>query len=430
VTDDRGQWNRRRVLKYLVVGGTVTLIGGIVGAKLSWWESSSVSQSTSSSVSQSTSSSVSQSTSSSVSQSTPVIDAYELITQALVAGERKVYLPSGNYSVSKSILVNMPNVEIYGDGKDATVLRLNDNVLADALYFQRGANGFYVHDLQLDGNKLNQLSFPGAGGSININGIDAWNCSNGIVENCFIHDSRVFGIAFGLCSNCKVLNNLVQNSDANGITISNQHGGSGNLVQGNVVDGASDVGITGWDAVDYTVQQNIVKNVTLSTSPFGNNSHIGILAEGSPNGTGSKNCTYSENTVSNVLGSGMYSSPANATNSPSNQNEDIVFESNTIQNCGMGITVNHTIGFTGTSNLIDGITNVRGWAIQVGPDASSVVFTGNQLEGVPASMSGAVVQLGSPTGIFKNNTIYANGNDALYVKYKNGWVVSPNTIVP
>jgi parallel beta-helix repeat protein len=358
------------------------------------------------------------------------LDAGQLISQALAAGETGIHLPAGPYSVSQNIIVDKPNVEIYGDGSSSTVLRLDDSVLQNVLSFQR-ADNFYVHDLEIDGNKQNQPYTPSGvkyAGSVDIHGIAAWNCSNGIIKNCHVHDCRVFGISLDLATNCKVLNNFVEDSDANGITVSNFGGGNGNVVEGNTVDGASDVGITGWDAIDYTVQNNIVKNVSLNTSPFAQNSHIGIMAEGAGNGTGCRRCTYNQNIVENIVGSGMSSAPGTRNNSSTNQNEEILFEGNTLRNCGRGIGVNHNVGFRAINNVIDGILDPNGWAISVGSDASEVYLEGNQIQGLPTGMQ-RVVQLFAPTGTFKNNVIYTNGNTAIWVKYPTGWNITGNSIL-
>src|SRR5208282_3140630 len=95
----------------------------------------------------------------SVQQTT--VDAYQLITQALDAGQTKIHLPAGNYQVSQQVNINnIANVEIYGDGQNATILTLNDNVYggsntnplpAHVLSFFE-SDGFHVHDLLIDGN--------------------------------------------------------------------------------------------------------------------------------------------------------------------------------------------------------------------------------------------------------------------------------------
>src|SRR5208337_2201480 len=262
-----GKMSRRQTILWLLGIGTVSLAAGLslqkslwqlfspnelVTQKLSMTEVLSELQ-TMTSVQKQTN--LTQATSqSTTTQSSNIDDAYQIITQALAIGDTKIHLSAGNYSVSNTIKITQPNVEIYGDGP-TTMLRLNDNVLHDMFSFVT-ANNFHVHDLQLDGNRMNQPYTPPTpryGGAVNISGIDAWNSSNGLIENCYIHDCRSFGIAYSQCTSCQILGNTIQNCDANGVTVDNASGGSGSIVRGNTIDGASDVGITGSDAVNFLV---------------------------------------------------------------------------------------------------------------------------------------------------------------------------------
>ena len=112
----------------------------------------------------------------------------------------------------------------------------------------------------------------------------AWNITNLTIQNCHVHDCRDFGINLSACSNARILNNYVQNCDANGITVGNQgssgaFAGSNTSIVGNVVDGASDVGITSWYGNIVLAKNNTVRNVTMNTSPWGNQSHVGMMIE-------------------------------------------------------------------------------------------------------------------------------------------------------
>ncbi|HYW01114.1 MAG TPA: right-handed parallel beta-helix repeat-containing protein [Candidatus Acidoferrum sp.] len=328
-------------------------------------------------------------------------DASKIIADALADGETKIYLPAGNYSVSNSIKVSQSNVEIYGDGP-STILRLNDNVLRDMLLFV-SANNFHVHDLQLDGNRLNQPFTPPTtryGGAVNISGIDAWNCSDGLIENCFIHDCRTFGVLYSQCTSCSIQDNHMQNCDANGVTIDNSTGGSGCVVRRNFVDGASDVGITGSDAVNYLVEKNTIKNVTMNTSPFEQNTNIGVACEG--NSAGCINCSYVENTIENTL-VGAYIGFVNGLN----------FKKNIIN------------GIVATGNGFPGIP----FAVNVDTKTTGVVVENNLVEGLPSVMQSPIVQLLSPTGgIFKNNMIFTNGGKLAIWSPSGTWQIFDNKL--
>jgi parallel beta-helix repeat protein len=191
-----------------------------------------------------------------------------------------------------------------------------------------------------------------------------------------------------------ILDNLIQNCDANGVDIDNARGGSNTTVRGNIIDGASDVGITGADAVDYTVENNFIRNVLLNTSPFEQNTHAGLVCESAASGC--KNCNYSNNTIENVM---------------------------------QGIYVEDTESFTATGNLISGIASPKGsHAIDIDTTVSGADIENNTIEGIPPGMQYAIVQLSAPSGIFKNNIIHANGNLAIWPPNPPGWTLSGNQI--
>ena len=331
-------------------------------------------------------------------------DASQIIAQALANRQTKIHLPAGQYSVSAQILITKPNVEIYGDNSSSTVLRLNDNVLLDMFSF-KSANNFYVHDLQIDGNRQNQPYTPPTPHyeePVNISGIDAWNSSNGLIENCFIHDCRTFGILYSKCTACQIRKNYIQNCDANGITVDNASGGSGCTVNGNTIDGASDVGITGSDAVDYTVRNNVIKNIIMNSSPFEQNTNLGLCCEA--RAAGCKNCTYQDNIISNIL---------------------------------VGAYIGNVQGLKFNENIINAITYTHNnytpypvpFAINVDKTTSDVDIEDNIIENLPHKMQTPIVQLLSPSGIFKNNLIFANGGRIPIYVPNSGWKLIGNKIM-
>jgi parallel beta-helix repeat protein len=148
----------------------------------------------------------------------------------------KIVINGGTYVLSSSLQSNgISGIELCGQG-NATVLRLANSVNHPVLAIS-SVNNWHVHDLQIDGNKANQAST-----SQSSYGIATWKCANIVIENCYVHDCRTFGIGMSYGTNSTIQNNEVDNSGANGITIDNQEGGGGITVQGNVVNGASDVG--------------------------------------------------------------------------------------------------------------------------------------------------------------------------------------------
>jgi len=374
-------------------------------------------------------------------------DAYQIITQALASGKNIIHLPAGNYSVSQQININnVPNVEIYGDGQNATILTLNDNVYggsntnpqpAHVLSFFE-ADGFHVHDLQIDGNAAGNPVEENQYSAYAMNGINTFNCSNGKINNCLIHDARYYGISIELGSNCLVFGNTVLNSNANGIVVSNASSvGGGHQVLNNIIDGASEVGISTWEAVGALVHGNTVENVTLNVSPTGTNTHVGLLAEGT---SPCFNVTFSNNTVSNISsptttnkGLGMGAGPDGSSN--------IQFLNNTFQNIyqamrlvggvtGIVVTGNEVRFTTSISDPVIGVSENTGLIGSHGKAPTGVDIEQNTLADLLFGMTSYIVVLKDGSGKFINNTIHTNGNKAISVnpQIKANWVTTPNTI--
>jgi len=368
-------------------------------------------------------------------------DAYQIITQALAAGQTKIHLPAGNYSVSKEIDVRVPNVEIFGDGQNATILRLNDNVYggsnrnpkpAHVLNFLQ-ADDFYVHDLQIDGNAAGNPFQGNPTTAYTMAGVHSWNSSNGTVINCLIHDCRTIGVQIEVGSNCVVQGNSIINSNANGISISNAgNHGSGHQVLNNVVNGASDVGISAWEAVGTLVQGNNVQNITLNLSPYLLNTHVGLFAEGQ---TPCANITFSNNTVSNISspttkyqGLGMSAGPDGSSN--------IQFLNNTFQNVWQAARfVGLVSGLEIVGNTVDGTVSLLFAPLNVSASSNGNApimadIEGNVFNGLPSGMAAYIVSLLAGTGKFINNTIYANGyKRTILVENPANWTTTPNTII-
>ena len=426
VSSENRRVHRRALLKYVIVGGVLALVDDVFPG------SSSLDLVTK----------AYGKPASSVSVQQTIVDAYQLITQALAAGQTKIHLPGGNYSVSQQININnVPNVEIYGDGPHATILRLDDNVYggsnnnpkpAHVLNFMQ-ADDFDVYDLQIDGNAAGNPFQGNPTTAYTMDGVHAWNSSNGKINNCLIHDCRSIGVQIELGSTCFVQGNTILNSNANGISVSNASShGSGHKVLNNIVNGASDVGISVWEGVGAMIQGNTVENVTLNVSPYLLNTHVGLFAEGQSPCT---NVTFSSNTVSNISspttkynGLGMSTGPDGSAN--------IQFLNNTFQNVWQmarlfgsvtGITVKGN-KVSSTVSLIDPVLNVA--TSDTGTSPSNVNMQNNVFNGTPSGTIAYIISLLAGTGKFINNTIYTNGNKTILVENPANWISIPNTIVP
>lgn len=337
-------------------------------------------------------------------------DATQVIQYAIGAAPNggSIMIKRGTYPLSSSLKSNGVNgIELCGEG-NLTVLRLANSVNRPVISIT-SVNNWHVHDLQIDGNKTSQAS-----NSQSAYGIQTWNCTNIVIENCYVHDCMTFGIGMSKGSNSSVLNNHVNNSGANGITIDNQEGGGGITVQGNVVDGASDVGITAWVGSNLLIANNQVMNINHNDSPFGGNTHLGMMAEGTST-VGSTGVTYSGNIVTACAASGFSSCPgANAFNT------NITLQGNQISNCGKcGAYFGRTTGSIAQNNTI---SNCSLDGILLGDSSSNDAISGNQ---VSKCKSG--VNVAGPNA--KNDTVTSNtltGNGVALIDNGTGTVKTGN----
>jgi len=346
-------------------------------------------------------------------------DAALVINQACKSNS-KVLIKAGTYNLGTThVDIGNSNVELYGEGPTATVLRLAPNTNSNALHFYHVSN-INVHDLQIDGNRMNQSQNPGSP-AINAYGITASSVTGLTIANCYVHDCRDFGINVPDSSNVRILNNLVQNCDANGISVSNERGGSGAVIQGNTVDGASDVGISTWYANDCLAVNNTVRNITMSRSPWSEQSHIGMMVE-----HGSNKVTYRNNSIENC-GSGL--SASGGTNT--------TFDGNNIKNCLRGLYSNNANDLTVTNCTFDTIAaaptpdNMFG-ALRFDSQLVTATISGCEFRNIGQYMKGgAVIQLLSPQGKLTGNIVHTyNGKYRAFDTPQTGWTVQNNTILP
>jgi hypothetical protein len=351
-------------------------------------------------------------------------DAATVIMQACIPNS-SVLIKAGTYVISSEYGVNIrngSNVELYGDSSMSTILKLANSMNHNVFNIQYGSN-INIHDLQIDGKRMNQSQAPG-NPAINAYGITEWLVTNLTIANCYIHDCRDFGINLDSCSNAKILNNHVQNCDANGITVGNKgssgaFAGSNTYVGGNVVDGASDVGITSWYGNGVLAENNTVRNITMNTSPWGNQSHVGMMIEHTSN-----NITYRNNTIENC-GDGLSASGGT----------QVTLDSNAVSNCLRGF-------YAGAGNLtlknctFDQIANspqskLMFGVLRLDPNTPPTTITGCKFTNIGQYvLGGAVIQLLSPTGTLSNNEVHTDNGKYKTISAPKGWVLTNNTILP
>ena len=88
-------------------------------------------------------------------------DAAAVIMHACIRNS-SVLIKAGTYVISNKYGLNIKsnNVELYGDSSLSTVLKLANGMNNDVINLQYG-NSINLHDLQIDGNRINQSQNPG-----------------------------------------------------------------------------------------------------------------------------------------------------------------------------------------------------------------------------------------------------------------------------
>ena len=245
---------------------------------------------------------------------------------------------AGNAAIGST---SISGIELCGEGT-ASHLQLGTNQNGTVIGILN-VNNWYIHDLQVDGNREFQ---SGWGMHPELMGMNLYNTTNTVVQNCYVHDCKTYGIqVYG--NACRVLGNYVANSNANGIIL---YGCTGTIVKGNVVNGASDVGldVSGGQpkpTIDILCEGNVVTNVNLGVSPWSLNTGIGMMV--GDNGPASQ-VTVKDNIVDTCSGWGIYSGPGSG-----GTNYDLIFEGNQVYNCKGGISGGSTTRWTIKGNTID-----------------------------------------------------------------------------
>jgi hypothetical protein len=336
----------------------------------------------------------------------------------------KVFIKAGTYTLTTTPInlgggnvaaigtTSVSGIELYGEGL-STILSAGTN-LNGVVIGVLNANNWYIHDLQVNGNRASQTD--GGGSPPFLVGIEVYNSNNTVVENCYVHDDKTYGIqAQG--TEDRVVNNYVVNNTANGIIV---YGGSDYVVQGNVVDGSSDVGIS-ISGVSSTVgilnvvcSANIVKNSNLGLSPFRVNSAIGIMV--GDNGI-ADNVTVSENQIF-VARNGIYVSPSFNVLISDNQ----IAITTTVDANSADIYVDGGTYVTVQGNLLSSASD----GVKILSTASSVEVLNNNIRGV-----GQGVIMEASQSLIEGNYVTGSTNpdgDSIFTDARHTNIVG-NTIV-
>lgn len=261
----------------------------------------------------------------------------------------RVLIKAGIYTISTTITPTVSNIELCGEGT-GTLLTLASDVNSPVVYLYSLSN-WCIHDLMIDGNKACQSALQDANAQscdgIRIGtGNSPATTANIVVERCWIQNCRCYGInAHGgdnhtgfkvMIKSCYIFN-----CDANGILMSDVKGAA---ITNCIVDRASDIGISAYNAHNYFIADNTVVNVSSDTSPWpSHNGHRGIVLEG----TRGDRVTIVRNHIHNCTGNGGIAVD------PTAACTDVAIRGNRVYSCGDGIDVSRVDGCLIQGNAVE-----------------------------------------------------------------------------
>jgi hypothetical protein len=261
-----------------------------------------------------------------------------------------IYFSDGDLGAIGSTSVN--NMEIYGEG-NATILKAGTNMNGD-VFCIADVKGWYIHDLQIDGNAAHQSASGNEGlGSNLMSGIQFYYATNSTVERVYSHDNKNFGVSAYGGSNMAILNSVLVRNWANGIIVSS----SNSIVENDIVNGASDIGISlaGYNGgiSNELVEGNSITDINMGVSPTNTNCGYGISVGDGGLVTGA---TVSENTI--------IATPAEAivVGGTGGQDFDITVTGNYIYDSWEAFRAGTVTNLIFSENIINSTTNTGGGA--------------------------------------------------------------------
>lgn len=260
----------------------------------------------------------------------------EAVDAAEAAGGGVVYLPDGTYILSGTLTVDSDGIALVGAGA-ATVLKLQAGGNDELITVDAGASDLLFRDFTLDGNRANQetekrgLLIEGDGSDnivverlrikdvlgkgINVSQGEGKNTTGLRIEGNYITNCSDHAIqAEWNCPGVQVLNNKIEETDAeaNGVWIGNESDHA--VVSGNVITAVGDMGIEVWhntgghaSVIGNTVEESggfgisiaRTANSTVTGNTVDTPTDIGIeISE-------SDDCAVSGNTVNDSTGDGI-----------------------------------------------------------------------------------------------------------------------------
>jgi parallel beta-helix repeat protein len=288
------------------------------------------------------------------------------------------------------------NIELYGEG-NSTILTAGSGLNGGILGIGNVV-GWYVHDLQINGNRAQQSA--GGSNAPGLIGIEAYQTSHVRIERCYVRDNKTYGIFVIDHGYDTVSNNYLYDNLSNGLDIyAGPNGGGNDIVQGNIIVGTSDVGldISGYSSSVYISNVictgNVVEQPNIGLDPWGQNSGVGISA----GDTG----------------------PVN----------NVTIANNEVYGAVYGISDGGNLASYPTSNveiLDNDIQLTTGYAIHANVYSSTTLIEGNYIGLPPASgkAMGIVTETTAPQTSIIGNEVSASSQsyDLLYI-------ASPSTLI-
>jgi len=223
----------------------------------------------------------------------------------------QIFIRAGTYVISSTVTINglsggPRNITLTGEG-NSTVLMQAAGANIAVIYISYGW-GDTVEGFTVDGNRANQ----GTSGNGPLgNGQSTWlilskYSNQTVVRNMVLDNGYSYGIFAYRDTDDILQNNIVTNVEEDSIHCDSS---TGCLIQGNVVDGGSDIGITALSSSltqvgeDNIIIGNIVRNISYNLDPFGANSHTCISLQ--PMGQNMTDNVISNNVLQSCKGYGI-----------------------------------------------------------------------------------------------------------------------------
>lgn len=205
-------------------------------------------------------------------------DITNAITSAISAGLNYIYIPSGNYIISKTIPLSEQNLTIFGNGIDTIITQTFDGDL-----FSLSSGNISFKNLQIQSNVARTTGYV-----INSSGNDNITIDN-IFMNTNDQQNNFSGFNIDTCNNLKIQNcNILQNNGI-GIKLSNISYG---IVSDNII---TDCGIYSPGSMSGIDVSGTNKNLKINDNLSGNSSSTRYQKYGIIITTGSTNISLTNN---------------------------------------------------------------------------------------------------------------------------------------